>query len=125
MSWLWTLLVLAAIFFFLRAFSWKTNTKNRRILPPEPKVFQFSDAFICQFPPRALHKLAKVYGHIMHLCLVLVTTIVQPSNFSKHVTLLLPAGLLFKLLSMFLMTQSILHFPHMGLIGEQSKKYAL
>ena len=81
MSWLWALLALAAIFFFLQAFSWKTNTENRKILPPGPKGFPIFGCLhlLGKFPPRALHKLAKIYGPIMHLRLGLMTTIVVSS----------------------------------------------
>ncbi|KAK9233491.1 hypothetical protein WN943_023741 [Citrus x changshan-huyou] len=81
MSWLSTLLALAAIFFFLQAFSSKTNKKNRKLLPPGPKGFPIFGCLhlLGKFPPRALHKLAKIYGPIMHLRLGLMTTIVVSS----------------------------------------------
>ncbi|GAY63505.1 hypothetical protein CUMW_226130 [Citrus unshiu] len=46
-----------AIFFFLQAFSSKTNKKNRKILPPGPKGFPIFGCLhlLGKFPPRALH----------------------------------------------------------------------
>ncbi|KDO59985.1 hypothetical protein CISIN_1g036759mg, partial [Citrus sinensis] len=54
---------------------------NRKILPPGPKGFPIVGCLhlLGKFPPRALHKLAKIYGPIMHLRLGLMTTIVVSS----------------------------------------------
>ncbi|XP_065873169.1 cytochrome P450 71AU50-like [Euphorbia lathyris] len=82
MAFLYTTLILLALLFLLQAWLRIRNTnKSKYKLPPGPTGLPVFGCLhlLGKFPHRALHKLAKTYGPIMHLRLGLVSTIVVSS----------------------------------------------